>query len=207
MTESRQYPEDRAMFDALLVGVERVVDTEIRLPSWPLRDWTAAANVDVCQYSNAIEGAFGPVLQALADFHGDEVVTTVVLDPTPAYYHEHYGTFPAFSLSRDDVAASFWECVSFEPGGDPTGAVVYTANVVTAVGDSGAWAVWAERSWDLAVVLSATPDGPWLACGVPFVPITTALADFTEPDFKTPLSPTARRTFLQNFDPPAGRPT
>jgi hypothetical protein len=153
----------------------------------------------VCQYSHAIEGAFGPILKSLADFHGDGVVTTPVLEPTPIYYREHYSGFSVFSLPREDLAESFWDCVSFEPDNDPTGAVAYTANVVTAMGDSGAWAVWAERSWDLALVLSGTADGPWLSRGVPFVAVETALADFTEPDFKTPLSSSARRTFLANY--------
>jgi hypothetical protein len=153
---------------------------------------------------NAIAGPFGPLLQSLADFHGDESVTTLVLDPTPASYREYYGGFPAFSLPRGDLATAFWDCVSYEPGGDPTGAVIFTADVATTVGSSGAWAVWAERWWDLAIVLSDTVGGPWLSQGVPFVPVEVALADFTEPDFKMPLSPLQRGTFLANYGSPTG---
>jgi hypothetical protein len=75
---------------------------------------------------------------------------------------------------------------------------------VTAVGSAGAWAVWAERSWDLAIVLSETAHGPWLSQGVTFFPVEVALADFTEPDFKTPLSPSQRSTFLANYGSPPG---
>jgi hypothetical protein len=81
MTDTPRYPESRVAFEALLGNVERVVDTSARLPDWPLRS-RRTANVDVCQYSHALGGAFGPVLQSLADFHGDDVVTTLVLDPT-----------------------------------------------------------------------------------------------------------------------------
>jgi hypothetical protein len=200
MSDVMRYPVDSAAFDAILGHVERVVDSGARLPDWPLRN-RRTANIDVCQYSHAIEGAFGPVLQSLADFYSDDVVTTLVLEPAPAYYRAQYGAFPIFSLPRRDIAAAFWDCVSFEPEGDPTGAVVNTAGVVTSVGTSGTWAVWAERSWDLAIIMSQTAGGPWLSRGVPFVPVEAALADFTEPDFKTPLSSERRNTFLENFGP------
>lgn len=198
MSDRLRFPPDPAGFAVLSDGVERVVDTSSRLPQWPLRH-RRTAHVDVCQYSHAIEGSFAPVLQSLADFHGDVVVTTLVLEPKPAYYREHYGGFSAFLLPRGDVSTSFWDCVSYEPAGDPTGALINTANVVATVGSSGVWAVWAERSWDLAIVLSDTVGGPWLSQGVPFVPIEVALADFTEPDFKKPLSNSQRSAFLANF--------
>src|SRR3954454_13009074 len=135
MTDALRYPEDGWGFDELRDKVEGVIDTSRRLPAWPLRARSTACT-DICQFGHSIEGPFGPVLQSLADFHGDGLVTTVVLEPTPAYYRENYGTYPAFSLARAALAASFWDCVSFEPRGDPTGAVVYTANVAATVGSS-----------------------------------------------------------------------
>jgi hypothetical protein len=47
--------------------------------------------------------------------------------------------------------------------------------------------------------MSETAGGPWLPQGVPFVPVEVALTDFTEPVFKTPLSPWQRSTFLANY--------
>lgn len=197
MIDLTQYPKDPTAFGALLNCITSVLDTDRRLPDWPCR--RRSANADVCQYSHAIEGTFGPVLQALVDLHGDEAVSLVVLEPSPRYYRYNYGSYPAFSLSSQDLAEAYWEAVAHEPQGDPTGAVIYTADVVALTGSSKTWAVWAERSWDIAVVFSEHRNGPWLSRGVPFVPAEVALRDFTEPDFKTPLSPEQRQAFLRNF--------
>lgn len=196
MTEAVLYPSDIEGFERNLRDIERVLETNRRLPDWPFR--VPTGNADVCQFSLAVEGPFGAVLQALVDSHADESVSLAVLDPSPDYYRENYGTYPAFTTPGGAIATTYWELVAHEPGGDPTGAVTYTANAVALVGSSGAWAVWAERSWDLAIVLSQQANGPWTSCGVSFVSATEALATFTEPDFKLPLAPSDRAAFLQN---------
>jgi hypothetical protein len=116
------------------------------MPDWPFR--LRAANADVCQYGHAIEGAFGAVPQALVDYHGDCTVSLAVLEPSPRYYRENYDAYPAFALPGRALSETYWDSVALEPGGDPTGAVTYTADVVALVGSSGTWAVWGERSWE-----------------------------------------------------------
>lgn len=197
MTDVTWYPEDATAFDSLLNSIRRVLDTERRLPDWPFQ--FGVANADVCQYSHAIEGDFGGVLQALVDLYGDDSVSLAVLDPSPQYYRDNYGSYPSFTLPSKGLSVAYWGSVAYEPGGDPTGAVIYTANVVALVGSSRRWAVWAERSWDIAIVMSEQGSGAWLSRGVPFFPVEVALADFTEPDFKTSLSAEQRTTFLRNF--------
>lgn len=141
---------------------------------------------------------FGAVLQALVDAHGDTTVSHIVLEPTPGYYRENYGCYPGFTIPAQGIAEGYWSAVAHEPEGDPTGAVAYTANVIGIAGSSGAWAVWGERSWDLAIVVSQFVSGPWTSLGVSFVSAESALADFTEPDFKVPLSEDGRAQFLAN---------
>lgn len=55
-----------------------------------------------------------------------------------------------------------------EPGGDPTGAMAYTLNVMTVSGSSGAWAVWGQRDWEIALLLTRDPGGAWRDAGVPW---------------------------------------
>ncbi len=196
MNDVVTYPRDNDQNSQLLGEVRALLETESRLPDWPFR--AASGNVDVCQYGHAIEGSFGPVLQALVDTHGDVSVTGATLDPSPAYYREHYGTYGSFRISGPGIGEAYWDAVAYEPQDDPTGALTFTANVVAIVGSSGQWSVWAERSWDLALVMSQYSDGPWLSRGVAFVPVEKALADFTEPDFKTPLGADQRAEFLRN---------
>lgn len=196
MNDGVTHPRNDEQHAHLLREVEALLDVEERLPHWPFH--AAFGNVDICQYSHAVEGSFGPVLQALVDQHGDDTVTSVTLEPSAAYYHQNYGTFGSFRVSGPAISSAYWDAVSHEPQGDPTGALTYTANVVAIVGSTGRWSVWAERTWDLALVVSQYPDGPWRSRGVTFVPAETALAEFTEPDFKTPLTAERRAEFLRN---------
>jgi hypothetical protein len=196
MTAAEIYPSDATTFARILGGVEKALQADLRLPAWPFR--ASTGNADICQFSLAIEGPFGAVLQALVDAHGDASVSLVALDPTPDYYRDNYGSYPAFTMSSQNLVQNYWKAVSYEPGGDPTGSLAYTANVVGITGSTGAWAVWAERSWDLAIVLSQRAGGDWTSVGVSFVRAEAALADFTEPDFKLPLRGQDRATFLEN---------
>lgn len=171
------YAQDDEQHGQLLGEVSELLAVDCRLPDRPFR--ASSGHVDVCQYGHAVEGSFGPVVQALADVHGDESLTVVTLDPSPAYYREHYGTYGSFRVSGPGIGDAYREAVAYEPQGDPTGAVTFTADVVAMVGSTGLWSVWAERSWDLALVMSQHPAGSWLASGVPFVAVETALDDFT----------------------------
>lgn len=197
MTDPRFYPVDPNYFARVLRDVTQVLDPDRRLPDWPFK--APVGNADVCQFSLAIEGPFGPVLQHLVDAHGDTSVSLVVFEPTPTYYRAGYGSYPAFTISGQTIAESYWSAVAYEPDDDPTGAVIFTADVVGIAGSSGAWAVWGERSWDIAIVLSQHVGGAWLeAPDLNFVPVEEALCNYTEPDFKTPLSDEVRSTFLHN---------
>jgi len=192
----RLYPRVDGDYLEIRSEVERLVDRESRFPAWPFK--APSGQVDICQYALAIESPFGPVLQSLARTNGDRYVSLVVLEPSPeSYYFEEYGSYPAFSLAVENLD-TYGDVVAHEPDGDPTGAVTFTADVVAIVGDSGKWAVWGERWWDLSLVLTDSADGPWTRQGVDFVNVHDALDWFTEPPYKTPLDPAVREAFLAN---------
>jgi hypothetical protein len=197
VTDPHFYPVDRDSFGQIRGAVAQVLDLDCRLPDWPFT--VPVGNADVCQFDLAIAGTFGPVLQRLVDAHGDTSVSLVVLEPTPDYYRENYGSYPAFTIPGQNIAETYWGVVAYEPDDDPTGAVIFTADVVGIVGSSARWAVWAERSWDIAIVLSQHVGGAWLSApDLNFAPVDIALEDYTEPDFKIPLTDEARSTFLHN---------
>lgn len=190
------FPSSHTAFSAVLREIRTTVNTDTRLPEWPFK--AQLGHAYFCQFSYAIEGAFGPVLEKLAHTYEDASVNFVVLDPAPNYYRENYGCYPAFATPTHSISEGFWQAVSHEPVGDPTGSPTFTANVVAAVGTSGSWALWAERAWDLAIVLTQREAGSWLSAGVEFVPVETALANYTEPDFKVRLRTHVREEFLRN---------
>ena len=198
MTIDAKYPADAASFVEIIKPIDGVLKPQLRFPRWPFK--APSGHVDVCQFSLAIEGPFGPVLQALARTYGDRTVSLAVFDPTPAYYRENYGSYPGLTSPASLISERiYYDATTYEPNGDPTGAVAFTANVVGITGTSGRWAVWAERGWDLAILLSDRPGGAWLSEGVDFVPLEKALNDFTEPDFNAPLPPGVREEFLRSF--------
>ncbi|MFN8075867.1 MAG: hypothetical protein U0Q15_10675 [Kineosporiaceae bacterium] len=196
MTESSFYPRTRADFALIAGAVSHALQVDARLPEWTFT--AESGKIDICQFGVCIEGPFGRILQHLVDEHGDVSVSLMVLSPEPEYYRQNYGSFPAFTIPAESVEEGYWDAVVYEPNGDPTGAVGYTANVVGIAGSSGMWAVWGERRWDIAMILSQTRYGGWLTGDVAFVDSETALSEFTEPDFKTPLSVAERETFLSN---------
>lgn len=179
-------------YNDIVRNVRVLVDVDRRLPVLPFR---VGGHIDVCQYSPAVDGSFGPVLQALANVYGDEFVSVAAFDPEPSVFCDEYGTYGAFRIPARGISDNYWWAMSDESRGELT----YVANVLALAGSSGRWAVWAERSWDLAIVMTQHAGGPWLSRGVPFVPAETALADFTEPDYKIPLSDGQRTAFLENI--------
>lgn len=98
------YPSNAAVFGRVLGDVKQAIQIDLRLPDWPFR--APVGNVDICQFSLAIEGPFGKVLQSLADTHQDSSISLATLEPNPEYYRDNYGSYPAFTVtvSREWVA-------------------------------------------------------------------------------------------------------
>lgn len=159
--------------------VSAVVDTNSRLPDWPFR--LPSGRVSICEFDRLLGAGFAPVLEALSADHGDESVSLLVLEPEPSYYRTEYSYLPCFRVDRGALSHGYWAGLSHEPQGDPTGAIAYTANVVALVGSTRAWAIWGQRDWDVALVLSRAEGGSWLRAGVPFVGAREALAEFRAP--------------------------
>jgi hypothetical protein len=175
-----------------------VIDPAIRLPRSP---FVHQHTVHIAQYERLLGTDFVPVLEGLADAHMDDGFTLTVIEPEPAYYRTHYSYFPALRFERRTLQERFWSALAYEPQGDPTGAIAYTADVVAVVGATRRWAVWGQRSWDLVLVQTDEPAGPWLDAGVPFVTARVALRDFTMPSRPSvPLPEDQVALFLENFD-------
>jgi hypothetical protein len=162
-------------FAAIRATVATAIDLDVRLPSLPFRARTGT--VAVGEYTRLMGGGFVPVLQALAEAHGDDHVAAAVVEPAMSYYKQHYGFFPGFTVCVDALDGGYWEALTFSASGDPTGEIGFSANVFAIAGPSGRWAVWGERWWNIALVW-AVEAGPWLDAGVPFVSPREALEDF-----------------------------
>ena len=191
-------PQSADEFAACWHAATSVVNVDVRLPDWPFVE--RAGHVAICDYSYVLGSDFVPVLAALAEVHGDDEIVLVVAEPVPSYYVESYGLQPGFRITPDALAEGYWGGLGFEPMGDPTGAMGYTADLTIIVGSTAAWSVWGHRDWGLAFVHTAAADGPWLTAGPKFLPPRDALEALTALNrrFK-PLTDTEVSKFLRNF--------
>lgn len=161
-----EYPLEACDFDGLLREVSEYLDVGVRLPVLPFK--ARGRVVLICEFDRTVGGDFGEVVASLAAVHRDDAVTVVVLDPDAGYYRTFYQCTPGFRLSRSSLAESYRSRMWHEPLGDPTGAIGHSANVFAIVGSSGAWALWAQRDWELGILMVPNPVGPWREVGIPF---------------------------------------
>lgn len=197
MSISGIFPSDIDRFAHLEEDLALVIRNAQRLPHSPFSD--SLNNFRLGQFDAVVSGDFDADLSALARNFGDRRVFCVVRDPSPEYYQDNYGGFPAFEIPVTDLEADLWDALIYKPQDDPTGSIFVSADILAIWGDSHRWAVWAERSWELAVVASDRPWEPSPASDIAWVSPQEALEWFIEPDFKRPLAPKVRDRFLATF--------
>lgn len=197
MSSSGEFVIGNDSYDEALGDLQRQIDPAVRLPSWPFL--AGSGFVTIYEFDRLLGGDFGTVLQALAQVHGDETVTVVGLDPPADYYSDNYGFLPAFRVAGDSVADTYGTALYFEPGGDATGAMGFTINILGMVGSSGCWSAWGQRDWEIALVLTREEHGPWLEQPVPWFGRDVDLDSIRSPaGWGVPLSEEERSTFCRN---------
>lgn len=85
-----------------------------------------------------------------------------------SYYRDVYQFVPGFRTTSTAASEGYLAGLRYELGGDPTGPLAYTINVVGITGSSGTWAVWGHRDWEIGLLLTSEPEGPWLEEPVPW---------------------------------------
>lgn len=171
---------DRSEYGAFLTRMRQVIDPGTRLPAWPFR--SELGQVDVCEYNEFSDDGFAKALEVLARVHGDESISLVVVDPDPEEYHiRDLGHFPCSSVPTGHIGSSYWEAVSYEPQGDPGGAVLY-ADTFAIFGESGSWAVWGQRDWEVVVVRAEGTTRSWREQTDIFVSPEVAVQRFIQPE-------------------------
>jgi hypothetical protein len=200
VTDEAHVPPTSDDFTTFLSEISEVVDANSRLPDWPFL--APSGYVSICQFGLVLGTPFVPVLQELSAIYGDSEVTLAVLEPNPSYYLRAYSHFPGFRIESESLTDEvYWAALSYEPGGDPTGAIAYTADVVAAVGSSRSWAVWGQRDWEVALVLARTEIRDRLRRSLPFVNAREALGELRGPSgWVKPLTEIEIATFLRNVE-------
>ncbi|MER7584398.1 hypothetical protein [Kitasatospora sp. NPDC097691] len=192
---------DRAGYLAVRRHADGVFDLASRLPDQVFRTApTAPADTLFGDFDTALTPGFWPVLQAMARWHGDDLIHLLVIRPdTETYYLPEYGMYPAVSLPVGAGEDDYRAVIEYEPNDDFAGALAISAEVIAITGPSGRWGCWAERDPEVAV-FRGFPDQAakhaWCSRFGPFIDASGALEDYLEPVFRgsVPVEYAARLT-------------
>lgn len=180
MSASEWFAGDEVGLTSALIEVDRAVDTCVRLPNWPFRASRAFARI--YEFGRVLGGDFGSVLASLAQEYGDAGVDFLSVEPDAAQMHREHGYFAAGRVPLHALSEGFGNLLRYSADGDPTGELSIATDVLCIVGSSATWAVWAQRDWEIGVLVTPDDFGPWLAAGVPDFGRDVNLADIRGPE-------------------------
>ncbi len=147
-------------FSELLAEIMRNIDISIRFPKWPFL--APSGFITIYEYDIVLSGSFGTVLSSLSAVYGDQTISLVGLEPSPEYYRDSCGAFPGFRLLSKSIIEDYWNALKEEPNEDFFSALIYSLDIFGIIGSSGLWAVWAQRDWEIGLLLAPESSGPWL---------------------------------------------
>lgn len=182
--------------------MRRFVETQVnllaRLPEWPFKE--TGGHITLFEYDRVLGADFGEVLNALACAYDESSIVVIGIEPSASYYGDEYGLLPAFSLAPGRIEANYGAAMQFAPMGDPTGALGDTLDVLAMTGSSGEWSLFAQRDWEIALLLAGDEEGPWLATSVPHFARDIDLDSIRSPaGWGAFLSTQDRETFNRNM--------
>jgi len=190
-----QPAEELARAVALIADL---LDTALRFPDWPFRAETGCAAI--AEFGVFLSGYFDPVIDALARYYGDTAITFLAVEPGASYYIDRYGISPAISVDASALPDGYGKALYRRPGEDPFGEMNLSANVFGITGTSRRWAAWAQRDWEIGVLLTPDRTGPWREVGISFLDDTERMEDFRGPHgWVMPLTLKQRAVFDENF--------
>ncbi|MBI9114424.1 hypothetical protein [Sanguibacter suaedae] len=192
------YASDEHEFLEVRREVSKFIRLGTELPAWPFQADSGFATV--YEYDRLLGGDFGEVLEALVSVFDDEKVFVLGIEPSWEYYKREYNYFAGFSLRGESVSDDYCSAIRWEPGGDATGSLGFTADSIGIVGSSGQWSLLGQRDWEIAVLLAERQEGPWLNCDIPGWAGFFDLSDIrSPPGWGMPLSDTDLETFWRNI--------
>jgi len=98
------------------------------------------------------EGAWR-LFSRLAREFGEHLVRVKAIEPDAhAYYQHHFGEVAEFALEGSDIESAYVARMHNWPAASIADAMAYRADVAAWGGDSGRWACWGEREFNLCVL-------------------------------------------------------
>lgn len=144
--------EDFLTLDRFPVVKQKVDDTfrvERRLPEQVFK--RAYRFQLLCEFNFAMADILAMLWKVRSPLARENVLLSV-LDPDPiTYFFKHFHKISAFYFKAGISKGEYYDMRKRDPG-NPTDAIMYNTEIETYIPDSSGWAMWGERSREIAVI-------------------------------------------------------
>jgi hypothetical protein len=181
--------------DDIVRRISAAVIAESRLPAPVFR---GGQRYRVGQFDDLMAVPLWAAVRAAAGACGERQITAATLDPTPEYFHQHFGHYGSLVLDVADPAEAYLDLVATEAPGGPEFGLIYNADVVAACGPSLRWRLWAQRDLNL-VVLAVEPGLPLDGVGMRWLAPHDALGIMSLEFRNRQLPPDITEAFTHNY--------
>ena len=157
MTPDDWFVTDPTVFDTVIVDVDQCFWRERQLPQQVFRH--GMARVQFFEFGEVVTAEFWRILASLGRHYRDNEVLVTTIDPTPQYFHDHFGYFGLLRLPVNPDPERYIAAWRFAPEKSRADSLNDHGEVLAYTGTSGGWGVWADREFGIAIIGVRATDG------------------------------------------------
>jgi len=107
----------------------------------------------ICDLYVAVSDIFWEQLKRIANLTNDAHILMAVLEPDPRkYFYKKFGYYNWCCFPRSLTAEEYWSVMEMSPQNSPLDSIFWHAFVMAWFSPSKQWAIWGERSYDIAIL-------------------------------------------------------
>ena len=154
MTATTSFISDPRLFAERKAKLEHCCCIENQLPAQVFSEKFKCFGFEEFDWAMSVD--FWPALQNLMRKSRDESLLIGVLEPNPVdYYKKEFACYNWAIISSTSTAEEYWTLLNHHPEESPADSILSNSERVVWAAQSGAWAVWGERSLEICVLACA----------------------------------------------------
>jgi hypothetical protein len=149
------YLTDADEFSRSQLAIDALIRREQHLPGQVFKE--PLSHFVFIQWDDVYNtGDFFEKIKSFLASTGESRWFLAVLDPDPeVYFFRHFGKYPFVEISTGDTFESYRQLLQSDPGDSPADAVAHNSTVAVLYSDSGQWAIYGDRDYELWVAAFA----------------------------------------------------
>lgn len=145
LTEVDAFSQCQSTIDSLIMREKRLPDQVFKKP---LSHFAFINSDDIFHAEDFFRG-----MQSFLAGLGESRWFLAVIDPDPVgYFFRHFGKYPIIEISAGDTADDYQNMLRDDPGNSPADAIASNSTIILLYSDSGRWAIYGDRDYELAVI-------------------------------------------------------